>query len=173
MNKCISEFTFAFLRSLLRPRREAPLRVRSERRRSSRIRSFKEKSPLLPLPLLGEKTISTSGDRYDHLFPTFALGLIKDFFLLSLFFFTSQEIAGERKRMIYGKEEFRFLLETRFLPPDPSNLPRCPRPRIIHREILSDFCPLYSTGETKRGEAKRFTIGLLAIARNVETFGKT
>lgn len=83
MNKCISEFTFAFLRSLLRPRREAPLRVRSERR-SSRIRSFKEKSPLLPLPLLGEKTISTSGDRYDHLFPTFALGLIKDFFLLSL-----------------------------------------------------------------------------------------
>lgn len=92
MNKCISEFTFAFLRSLLRPRREAPLRVRSERRRSSRIRSFKEKSPLLPLPLLGEKTISTSGDRYDHLFPTFALGLIKDFFLLSLlsslFFFS-------------------------------------------------------------------------------------
>lgn len=82
MNKCISEFTFAFLRS----RREAPLRVRSERRRSSRIRSFKEKSPLLPLPLLGEKTISTSGDRYDHLFPTFALGLIKDFFLPSLLF---------------------------------------------------------------------------------------
>lgn len=174
MNKCISEFTFAFLRSLLRPRREAPLRVRSERRRSSRIRSFKEKSPLLPLPLLGEKTISTSGDRYDHLFPTFALGLIKDFFLLSLlfslFFFSHpKKLPG----MIYGKEEFRFLLETRFLPPDPSNLPRCPRPRIIHREILSDFCPLYSTGETKRGEAKRFTIGLLAIARNVETFGKT
>lgn len=127
-----------------------------------------------PLPLLGEKTISTSGDRYDHLFPTFALGLIKDFFLLSLlfslFFFSHpKKLPG----MIYGKEEFRFLLETRFLPPDPSNLPRCPRPRIIHREILSDFCPLYSTGETKRGEAKRFTIGLLAIARNVETFGKT
>ena len=127
MNKCISEFTFAFLRSLLRSRREAPLRVRSEGR-SSRIRSFKEKSPLVPPPSPSRR----KNNLYERRslrppFPTFALGLIKDFSLslsLSLFFHIPRNCRGMQEDDL-REEEFRFLLETRFLPPDPSNLPRC------------------------------------------------
>lgn len=121
----------------------------------------------LPLPLLLRKNNLYERRSLRPPFPTFALGLIKDFSLSLSLFFTSQEIAGECKRMIYGRKNFasysrpdsyhqthRICLGVSAKNNTPGNPVRL-LPALFHRN------------ETKRGEAKRFTIGL-AIARNVE-----